>query len=89
RVLGVDEKSAAGDWVTDFDRSAEEAIRAAIITTRPNDALTGEEFGSHTPAKPSGYRWSIDHWMGPRTSCAASTTTPPPWRCATPARKGR
>lgn len=60
RVLGVDEKSAAGDWVTDFDRSAEEAIRAAIITTRPNDALTGEEFGSHTPAKPSGYRWSID-----------------------------
>jgi len=60
RALGLDVKSEAGDWVTDFDRAAEEAIRTAIVTTRPNDALTGEEFGSHTPAKPSGYRWSID-----------------------------
>ena len=58
--MGVRDKAEAGDWVTDFDRKAEEAIRAAITTTRPNDALTGEEFGAHVPAKPSGYRWSID-----------------------------
>lgn len=53
-------KSEAGDWVTEFDRNAEEAIRNTIITMRPNDELTGEEFGHHRPLKPSGYRWSID-----------------------------
>ncbi|WP_404289745.1 inositol monophosphatase family protein [Glutamicibacter arilaitensis] len=58
--FNVDEKSAAGDWVTDFDRAAEEAIRATITTTRPNDELTGEEYPSQKPANPSGYRWSID-----------------------------
>ncbi|MCW4465168.1 inositol monophosphatase [Glutamicibacter sp. MNS18] len=58
--LGLANKTEAGDWVTDYDRNAEEAIRNTIITTRPNDELTGEEFGHHTPGKPSGYRWSID-----------------------------
>lgn len=58
--FNTDEKSAAGDWVTDFDRAAEEAIRATIVTTRPNDELTGEEYPSAKPANPSGLRWSID-----------------------------
>lgn len=58
--FNVDEKSAAGDWVTDFDRAAEEAIRRTIQTTRPNDELTGEEYPSARPQHPSGLRWSID-----------------------------
>ncbi|HAY44237.1 MAG TPA: inositol monophosphatase [Micrococcaceae bacterium] len=58
--FNTDEKSAAGDWVTDFDRAAEEAIRATIFTARPNDELTGEEFPSQKPSNPTGYRWSID-----------------------------
>lgn len=58
--FNVDDKSAAGDWVTDFDRAAEEAIRTTISTTRPNDELTGEEYPSAKPTNPSGYRWSID-----------------------------
>ena len=53
-------KSAAGDWVTDFDRRAEIAVREVITAARPNDAITGEEYGSTVPAQPSGYRWSID-----------------------------
>lgn len=58
--LEITNKTEAGDWVTDFDRNAEEAIRNTIITMRPNDTLTGEEFGQHIPRQPSGYRWSID-----------------------------
>ncbi|WP_313813332.1 inositol monophosphatase family protein [Glutamicibacter sp.] len=58
--FNTDEKSAAGDWVTDFDRAAEEAIRRTIQTMRPNDELTGEEYPSAKPQHPSGYRWSID-----------------------------
>lgn len=58
--FNLSDKSAAGDWVTDFDRAAEEAIRATIQTSRPNDELTGEEYPSAKPAHPSGFRWSID-----------------------------
>src|SRR5699024_691980 len=58
--FNTDEKSAAGDWVTDFDRAAEAAIRETITTTRPNDELTGEEYPSAKPLHPSGLRWSID-----------------------------
>ncbi|WP_073706671.1 inositol monophosphatase family protein [Glutamicibacter sp. 0426] len=58
--FNLTDKSAAGDWVTDFDRAAEEAIRDAIVTSRPNDELTGEEYPSAKPAHPSGLRWSID-----------------------------
>lgn len=54
------DKSTAGDWVTDFDRAAEEAIRATILTSRPNDELTGEEYPTAKPAHPTGFRWSID-----------------------------
>ncbi|MDR4533550.1 inositol monophosphatase family protein [Glutamicibacter sp. PS] len=58
--FNLQDKSAAGDWVTDFDRAAEEAIRRVLLTTRPNDELTGEEYPSARPTHPSGYRWSID-----------------------------
>lgn len=56
----TDTKSAAGDWVTDFDRRAEQAVREVIVAARPFDEITGEEYGTTTPAQPSGYRWSID-----------------------------
>ena len=56
----TDTKSAAGDWVTDFDRRAEQAVRGVIVAERPHDEITGEEYGTTTPAEPSGYSWSID-----------------------------
>ena len=58
--IAAETKSAAGDWVTDFDRRAEMAVRDVIAAARPNDAITGEEYGRTVPAEPSGYRWSID-----------------------------
>ncbi|MFJ3957554.1 inositol monophosphatase family protein [Arthrobacter sp. NPDC090010] len=56
----ADNKSSDNDWVTAFDREAEEAVRAVITRLRPHDAITGEEYGTTAPAAPSGYRWSID-----------------------------
>ena len=58
--ISADTKSAAGDWVTDFDRRAERAVRDVIAAKRPNDEITGEEYGKTVPLNPSGYRWSID-----------------------------
>ena len=58
--LKASNKGAAGDWVTAFDVAAENAVRDVIIQARPNDTITGEEHGTHVPASPSGYRWSID-----------------------------
>ncbi|WP_372696812.1 inositol monophosphatase [Arthrobacter sp. JSM 101049] len=58
--IEADTKSAAGDWVTDYDRRAEQAVREVITAERPRDAITGEEYGSTTPADASPYRWSID-----------------------------
>ena len=43
--------------VTDADRAAEEAIRAAILARFPDDSIVGEEFGA---AGDSGRRWIID-----------------------------
>lgn len=57
---GVRTKSSEADLVTDFDRRAEEAVRAVVARRRPDDAVTGEEYGTSTPQAPSGYRWSID-----------------------------
>ncbi|MEE1620008.1 inositol monophosphatase family protein [Zafaria sp. Z1313] len=59
-AIRVDTKSAAGDWVTDFDRRAEDAVRAVLRAARPDDEITGEEYGTTVPERPSGYRWSID-----------------------------
>lgn len=56
----VTNKGEAGDWVTAFDVAAEEAVRTAIRTLRPDDVITGEEHGTTRPEKPTGLRWSID-----------------------------
>lgn len=58
--LGLANKGEAGDWVTEFDVAAENAVRLAISAARPNDTITGEEHGTTRPEDPSGYRWSID-----------------------------
>ncbi|MDO4239087.1 inositol monophosphatase family protein [Micrococcus sp.] len=58
--LGADTKSSGSDWVTDYDRRAEDAVRRVLVGYRPHDELTGEEHGATVPAEPSGYRWSID-----------------------------
>jgi myo-inositol-1(or 4)-monophosphatase len=58
--LGADTKSSGSDWVTDYDRRAEQAVREVITAYRPHDAISGEEYGHTVPATPSGYRWSID-----------------------------
>jgi len=58
-ATGPDTKSGAGDWVTDYDRGAERAVREYLASVRPGDALTGEEYPESGPGT-SGYRWSID-----------------------------
>jgi myo-inositol-1(or 4)-monophosphatase len=58
--LDASNKSTDGDWVTAFDLAAEDAVRAVITEARPDDTITGEEHGTTRPARPSGYRWSID-----------------------------
>lgn len=58
--LGADNKSSGSDWVTDYDRRAEEAVRNVLTQARPQDEITGEEYGHTTVAVPSGYRWSVD-----------------------------
>ena len=75
--FNTDEKSAAGDWVTDFDRAAEEAIRATIFTARPNDELTGEEFPARSRAIPPATAGVLTHWMARQTSCGTSHITAP------------
>ncbi|MGO3153710.1 MAG: inositol monophosphatase family protein [Galactobacter sp.] len=57
-LVAADDKSAAGDWVTDFDRAAERAVRETIAAARPDDTLTGEEYPDSVGG--DGYRWSID-----------------------------
>ncbi|WP_104042889.1 inositol monophosphatase family protein [Arthrobacter sp. ZGTC412] len=59
-ALQASNKGDAGDWVTAFDVAAEHAVRDVISAARPNDSITGEEHGTTRPAKPTGYRWSID-----------------------------
>ncbi|TFV58951.1 inositol monophosphatase [Mycobacterium sp. PS03-16] len=54
----VETKSAAGDVVTPVDREAEEVVRAVLLTTRPGDAVVGEELAPH--AGTSGLEWVID-----------------------------
>jgi myo-inositol-1(or 4)-monophosphatase len=53
-------KSAAGDWVTEFDHRAEDAVRDVIRAARPDDEISGEEYGTSLPSNPTAYRWSID-----------------------------
>lgn len=57
---GIGTKSSASDFVTDFDRRAEQAVREVISRHRPHDVVSGEEYGTSEVTEPSGYRWSID-----------------------------
>jgi myo-inositol-1(or 4)-monophosphatase len=54
----VETKSTATDMVTEYDRATEREIVATLRRLRPNDAIVGEEDGSH--AGDSGYTWFID-----------------------------
>ncbi|MFB1427530.1 inositol monophosphatase [Micrococcus endophyticus] len=58
--IGAETKTSGSDWVTDYDRRAEQAVREVLVAYRPQDEITGEEYGSTVPAEPSGLRWSID-----------------------------
>ncbi|RJN31757.1 inositol monophosphatase family protein [Nesterenkonia natronophila] len=60
RRHGITTKSSESDFVTDFDKRAEEQVRAVISTHRPHDVISGEEHGTSSVASPTGYRWSID-----------------------------
>lgn len=57
---GITTKSSESDFVTDFDRRAEDAVREVISARRPHDVISGEEYGTTEVSDPSGYRWSID-----------------------------
>jgi myo-inositol-1(or 4)-monophosphatase len=57
-------KGTAFDPVTAADQNAEKAIRAIIERQRPNDGITGEEFGEKASA--NGYTWLLDPVDGTR-----------------------
>ncbi|MUL84510.1 MULTISPECIES: inositol monophosphatase family protein [unclassified Mycolicibacterium] len=58
KPVEVATKSAAGDVVTTVDRAAEEAVRAVLARTRPDDGVLGEELAEHTGAGP--VQWVVD-----------------------------
>lgn len=57
---GVQTKSSDSDLVTEFDRRSEQAVRAVLQSRRPEDTVTGEEYGTVAPDGATGFRWSID-----------------------------
>jgi myo-inositol-1(or 4)-monophosphatase len=56
--FAIDQKSAAGDLVTEIDRAAEHAIVEGIRDARRDDAILGEEGTDR--AGTSGVRWVLD-----------------------------
>mgnify|MGYP003376711331 CR=1 FL=1 len=56
--LLVDTKSSPSDAVTQMDRTAEALISAALLGSRPDDGLLGEEGGERIGT--SGVRWIVD-----------------------------
>lgn len=71
--LSAENKQADGfDPVTQADRAAEEAMRAILARRRPQDGVTGEEFG-HT-AGTSGLRWVLDPVDGTRAFLSGTPT---------------
>ena len=56
--LRHEEKSGAGDLVTEADHAAERAARAVLARRRPHDAVLGEE-GGEQPGS-GGVRWVVD-----------------------------
>ena len=71
-TLGNKDDSGGFDPVTEADRAAEQAIRELLSRERPDDAVTGEEFGA-TPGT-SGVEWIIDPIDGTRAFIAGLTT---------------
>lgn len=51
-----------GDFATDADLEAEQAILAVIRTARPGDGFVGEELGATGPT--AGRRWLVDPLCG-------------------------
>lgn len=75
RVAGLiaDNKDAAGfDPVTEADRAAERAMRAALARLRPHDGVLGEEFG--TTSGDSGLTWVLDPIDGTRGYISGTPT---------------
>src|SRR5882672_10460736 len=70
RRIDVVDKGPAGyfDPVTEADKRAEEAIRALIGKTYPQDGILGEELGDRPGT--SGYRWVLDPIDGTRAFIA-------------------
>ena len=66
-AIAIDDKGGARgyDPVTDADRAAEAAIRAAILARYPEHGVEGEEHGRH--AGTSRYTWVIDPIDGTRS----------------------
>lgn len=56
--IAIDTKSTGTDMVTEMDRGAEKLIVDAILTTRPDDGLLGEEGAQRKGS--SGFRWVVD-----------------------------
>jgi myo-inositol-1(or 4)-monophosphatase len=65
RGLACENKAASGfDPVTEADRAAERALRAAIEARYPEHGMWGEEYGMVRPEAP--IRWSLDPVDGTR-----------------------
>jgi histidinol phosphatase-like enzyme (inositol monophosphatase family) len=60
------------DPVTEADRDAERALRAAILERYPDHSILGEEFGEHLGTSP--YRWVIDPIDGTRAFISGAPT---------------
>lgn len=71
--LATDSKGVGGfDPVTEADRAAEQAMRAALSRLRPADGIAGEEFGT-TPGT-SGLTWVLDPIDGTRGYLSGTPT---------------
>lgn len=63
-LVADNKRPADFDPVTEADRAAEQAMRAVLARSRPDDAILGEEFG-HS-AGSSGLTWILDPIDGTR-----------------------
>lgn len=57
-LRNVETKSTQTDMVTEYDRATEREIVATLRRLRPDDAIVGEEDGSHDGT--SGITWFVD-----------------------------
>ena len=57
-LTNVETKSTTTDMVTEYDRATEREIVSTLQRLRPDDAIVGEEDGSH--AGTSGFTWYVD-----------------------------